>query len=225
MFATLTLVVALVCDGVTDNTAILNNAIAQANATNEKIIELPASNKPCVFNSQPTPITDGLSLVGQGKSNTTLQFNQNNLTFIRLREQGSTIANLSLTPGPNNSGSIGIGVQCDNGPSGCGNHVIEHIWVSSIYGSTWGVPINVDGNRTVAPLGARTLFFNDVSVFNGEYWSVVLHNCISCEWFGGGAYRGAGTTDAVYVGGTSTNVRLDMTYNRGTAVVSGLRNP
>lgn len=224
MLATLAIIASLVCDGVTDNGPLLSHAIDVAKVINEKVIELPAEPD-CFFATQPKPLEDGITLMGHGKSNTVLIFGMSDATFIRLRKQGSGLRDLTIAAGPGTYGSIGIGVQCDNGPHGCGNHVIEHVWITSLSGNTWGVPLNIDGNRQVAPIGARSIFLNDVTLFNAQYWAAVFSNCHGCEWFGGGAYQGAGTTGGIFVGNGSTNTRIDANFDKSKSSLSGMRNP
>jgi hypothetical protein len=74
------------------------------------------------------------------------------------------------------------------------------VWITGE--GTYTLPLFLDGlNRTVAPIGLRTVRLDNVTVFNGTWWAVEWWNCVSCEWFGGGVYQGFGTTQAIVVGG------------------------
>jgi len=42
-----------------------------------------------------------------------------------------------------------------------------------------------------------------VSVFNATWQAMTWWGCVSCEWFGGGAYQGFGTTQAIVIGGNN----------------------
>jgi len=200
---------ALLCDGKTDDTQAWNEAIAEARSGRYKQVELPAGR--CIFKSAPAPIEKGVSVKGQGKSSTILE-SQFSGTFIRVLDNGSTLEDFTIWAGENVAGGIGLSLSAANGASG--NHVLKHLWITSGYGSTWSVPLHVDGSmQKTAPVGIRTVTLHDVSVFNGVSWAAVFWNCVSCEWFGGGAYQGKGRTQAIAVGGGSVNMRIDATID------------
>lgn len=197
---------ALLCDGKTDDTQAWNDAIAKAKAGRDRQVELPAGR--CVFKSAPAPIEKGVSVKGQGKSSTILESQFSGGAFIRVLDNGSTLEDFAIWAGEGVFGGVGLSLSAASGASG--NHVLKHLWITSGYGSTWGVPLHVDGSmQRAAPVGIRTVTLHDVSVFNGVSWAAVFWNCIGCEWFGGGAYRGAGMTQAIAVGGGSVNMRID----------------
>lgn len=197
---------ALACDGVTDDTQAMANALQMAEQGRDKTVELPSGT--CVFASQPPPITRGVSVRGQGKSWTVLQCNGSGLSCVRLREQGTNLRDLSVWTGPGTWGNIGIAIQCNNSAA-CGNHVLEHVWVSSP-GALWASALVIDGSsRTASPAGARTVVMNDVSLFNSASWNAVITGCHSCEWRGGGIYPGGGANLGAYITGGTTRFRLD----------------
>lgn len=213
---TILFLAALACNGTTDDTAAFNQALELAYAGRDKTIELPAGT--CIFNSTPNQIRNGVNVKGQNKSHTVLQFNQG--TGLRLCDQGSVLSNFSITTGPSVNGSIGLHLtNCDGKTAG--NHVIEHMWITSVYGRSWTAPLILDGSlRTAPPQGLRTVTLNDVSTFNATWWSASVWDCIGCEWRGGGTYQGQGTTSAIAVGGPqATNNVVDMNYDKATSVI------
>jgi hypothetical protein len=205
------------CDGVTDNTPALNaaNAAALASAT-DKTVNIPAGN--CLFASQPNLITNGVSLIGQGKGTTVLIRGYSG-NFLRLLGNGVRIENLSLHAGAGTSGGIGIEMVASNTLGAGGNHVLRHIWITSGSGATWAIPLGAWGDgRTIAPIGIRTIYMQDVTVFNATFQAMTWWHCHGCEWYGGGAYQGSGTTQQIVVG-PGTNNRIDANYDKAAAII------
>lgn len=212
-----------VCDGVTDDTPALNADIAVALGGPDKIIEFPG--RQCAFLSQPMPISGSVSLIGQSKSSTVLirKFNGNLLT---VHGQGTRIENLTLYADAGTTGGIGIYMESSESLGAGGNHVIRSVWITGK--GTWAIPLFAMGQfKTVAPIGIRTITLQDVSVFNATSWAAELWNCIGCEWFGGGAYQGFGTTQAIAIGGGSVKNRVDANIDWAASTVwsGAMRTP
>lgn len=186
-----------VCDGITDDTQAFNDQIAAQARSRDRVIEFPSAQ--CAFYSQPDPIYNGISLVGQGKSSTVL-IRKYSGTFLTVRGNGSRIQDLTIYADAGTSNGFGIFLVADNNSVG-GNHVLRSIWVTG--NGTWGIPIFLYGTeRTIPPIGIRTVTAYDVSVFNAEFWAFECWDCIGFEWHGGGAYQGFGATQAIAIGGT-----------------------
>lgn len=186
-----------VCDGITDDAPALTAQILSASQSADKEIVFPA--RQCAFYSAPAALVRGVSLIGQGKSNTVLirKFNGN---FLTIYEQGSRVESLTIYADPGTSGGIGIYMVSSEARGAGGNHVVRSVWITGI--GTWVVPLFGDGTlKTTAPKGLRAVTLTDVSVFNATFWAYTCWDCVSVEWFGGGAYQGFGTTQAVAIGG------------------------
>lgn len=179
----------------------LNAALADAQAGSDKTIWIPAGQ--WFLASKPDAVKNGIRLVGEGKSDTILTRNYSNDDFLVLVQNGSMIRDLTIWAGSGTSGGTAIHAIADNGANGPGgNHRIQDVWITSGSGATWAIPLFLDGlNRTIDPIGIRTVRMDNVTVFNATAWAVEWWNAISCEWIGGGAYQGAGITDHLAIGG------------------------
>jgi hypothetical protein len=186
------------CDGLTDNTPALNAAIAAAQgAVADKVIRLPAGQ--CLFKSQPAALADGVALIGQGKTATVLQRAYNG-NFLRITGEGVRVENLTIWANAGTTGGIGIEMLASDALGPGGNHVIRSVWISGE--GKWTIPLGAWGHeRNAAPAGIRAVMLQDVSVFNATWQAMTFWGCVSCEWFGGGAYQGFGTTQAIVIGG------------------------
>lgn len=186
------------CDGVTNLTPAWNAAVDTLKASlTDKTITFSAGQ--CLFNSQPVPLEDGVSVVGQGKSATLLIRNYSG-TFITVYGQGTHIRDLTVYAAAGTSGGVGLHAVSSNliGPGG--NHVFSHLWITG--NGTYSYTLYLEGwQRTIAPIGMRTVFMLDVTLFNATSWAAQWWGCVGCEWFGGGVYQGFGTTQAIAVGG------------------------
>jgi hypothetical protein len=211
-----------------DCTPALNSAIAAALAGDDKTIHVPAGQ--WMFMTPPNPISGGIRIIGEGKSDTVLTRAYSNGEFLVIVQNGSEVKDLTLWAGPGTSGGIGIHMIADNAPNGAGgNHVIEDIWITSGTGGTWAIPIYLDGlNRTIAPHGIRAVTLRDVNVFNATSWAMEWWNTVACEWYGGGAYQGAGTTQSIAVGGplaTENLIHAQIDQASSTIWTGALRSP
>lgn len=204
-----------VCDGVADVSPAFNNAVAAAIASpSDKVVSLPAGN--CVFYSKPATLRDGVAVIGQGKSVTVLRRAYNG-SFFTLTGQGVRLEHLTIYADQNTSGGVGVEMLASEALGAGGNHVLRHLWVTGR--GTWVIPLGAWGqDKTTAPIGIRTVYMSDVNVFNATYQALTLWHCHACEWVGGGAYQGFGTTQQVVIG-PGTNVRVDANYDRAQAVI------
>lgn len=209
-----------VCDGLTDVTASWNADIAKLTASStDKTLDIPAGN--CVFRSRPVPLRLGVSIRGQGKSTTVLirAYSAVNDGFITIYNQGSTIRDLTIFAAPGTHGGIGLYIESSDAAKG-GNHEIQNVWVTG--GGTWYIPMMAYGEiSTTPPAGVRAILMNNVNLFNGTVWLLVWWDCIACEWIGGGAYQGAGSTSNIAVGGTRSEKNV-INANISGAVTSSV---
>lgn len=206
-----------VCDGLTDNTPALNAAIAAALASpSDKVINIPTGR--CMMLSKPSPLSGGVSIVGQGKSNSVLvrAYSGDVLT---ITGNGTNIRDLTIFAEPGTHGNFGIHMIANEAVGAGGNHTIENVWVTG-NGGTYGSAIFADGaGKTTAPAGIRTIFMKDVTAFNSTFWSVNWWNCIACEWYGGGVYQGFGTMQGIAVGGGTQASRIDANIPMATSTI------
>jgi hypothetical protein len=187
-----------------DTTPALNAAVTAALAGPDRTIHVPAGQ--WTFTTPPATIAGGVSsgvqLVGEGKSNTILTRAYSGGEFLLITGNGSVIRDLSIWAGAGTSGGVAIHLLASDAVGAGGNHRIENVWITSGTGGTWLLPLYLDGaNRTLAPVGIRTVRLDNVAVFNATWWAMEWWNAIACEWIGGGAYQGQGTTQAIAVGG------------------------
>jgi hypothetical protein len=212
-----------------DCTPALNAALAAASGPT-RTIHIPAGE--WAFLTQPNVFTMSQRLIGEGKHVTYLTFGLSNSHFIQMQSSGAGLRELSLLAGAGTSGSVALrGFTSDDPAIGAGgNHVIEDVWITSKVGATWAIPLFLDGAaRTIAPAGIRTVALRNVTVFNATLWAVEWWNTIACEWYGGGAYQGAGTTQSLAIGGplaTENLIHADLPGAPTSTVAPGaLRSP
>jgi len=185
------------CNGVTDDTPSLNSQLHAQEFSDDHEISFPSGQ--CAFYSQPDPIIRGMSLLGQSKS-TTVFIRKYSGSFLTIYGNGSRIENLTIYAAPGTAGGIGIYMIADESHGAGGNHDIENVWITG--NGTWDIPIFGSGTgKTNSPKGLRTITLRDVNLFNAKIWAFECWDCVGAEWFGGGAYQGFGTTQAVVFGG------------------------
>jgi hypothetical protein len=185
------------CDGVTNDTPALDAQVLAAVTGRDKEISFPSGQ--CLFFSPPAPIRGGVSLLGQSKS-TTVFIRKYSGNFLTIYGNGSRIENLTIYADAGTSGGVGIYAVANETEGAGGNHVLKHLWITG--SGTWAIPVFLDGSgKTVAPKGIRTVTAWDLSVFNATGWALECWDCVGFEWFGGGAYQGFGTTQAIVIGG------------------------
>jgi hypothetical protein len=172
------------------------------------------------FATPPPILTGGVSLMGQGKSTTVLQRDYSGGEFLVVRQNGTRIQDLTLWAGPGTSGGVGLHLIADAADAG-GNHVIQALWITGP--GTWTLPLFLDGSmRTVDPIGIRTVTLIDVNVFNATWWAAEWWNAVGCQWSGGGAYQGHGTTQLIAVGGALSQLNLiDAIIDPGSTIWAG----
>lgn len=212
-----------------DCTPALNAALAAATGS-VRTIHIPAGE--WAFLTQPNVFTMSQRLIGEGKHVTYLTYGLSNSHFIRMQSSGAGLREVSLLAGAGTSGSVALHCFTSDDPSigAGGNHVIEDVWITSKVGATWGIPLFLDGSaRTTAPAGIRTVSLRNVVVFNGTIWAAEWWNTVACEWFGGGAYQGAGTTQSIVIGGplaTGNLIHANLPGATASSVAPGsLRSP
>lgn len=203
---------ALYCDGVTDDTAMYTAAIEYARVGTDKTVELPAGI--CLMKQRTPELRDGVNLIGQNQSYSIIQCNVGGTSCVRVCMQGSRVENLAIWAGPQTRGGVGLqAVSCWG--EAAGNHVFRNLTINSAPGGgLWLYTVQMDGsNRPTGPAGLRNVLLDNVAAFNATWTLASFWNCHTCEWRGGGAWQGAGTARGISVG-QSTNVRLDMVYER-----------
>lgn len=181
-----------------DTTPALAAAVTAACAGPDRTVTFGAGHY--VFLTQPAPITCGVTLVGQGIWQTylTRAYNGTLLTF--RTPLGGGARDLTIYAAPGTHSGIAIHVHSSDAQGPAGNQIFQHLVVSGE--GTWLLPIFLDGTaRTIPPNGVRTVLMVNVKVFNATWWAVEWWNCVGCEWYGGGAWAGFGTTQAIAVGG------------------------
>lgn len=212
------------CDAVTDDTPSLNSQVAGALLSSYKEIHFPAGQ--CVFLSAPSPITGGVSLIGHGKSSTVFMRKYSG-NFLTIYGQGSRIENLTLYADAGTTGGIGIHMVSNENIGAGGNHVLRSLWITG--SGIWAIPVFMDGSgKTVAPKGIRTVTAFDLSVFNATSWALECWDCVGFEWFGGGAYQGFGTTQAIVIGGpNAANSYVNAMIDKAASTIypSAMRVP
>lgn len=184
-----------------DCTPALNAALAAAQGS-IRGIHIPAGE--WAFLTKPNVMTKSQHLVGEGKHVTYLTFGLSNSHFLVMYSDGCALKDISLLAADGTSGSVALHCVAADDPSigSGGNHTIEDVWITSKVGATWGIPLFLDGQaRYATPYGIREVSMRNVVVFNGTIWAVEWWNAVACEWFGGGAYQGAGTTQSLAIGG------------------------
>lgn len=190
-----------------DNTQAFNSALKEACNGTDREIYFPAGTYN--FYYPPDPNQCGVTLRGSGEWFTILQRQYSDGEFIQFHGNGGGLKDIAIWAARGTSGGVGLHLKASNliGPGG--NQILQNVVISG-YG-TYTLPLFLDGaERTVEPTGIRTVFMQNVKVFNSTWWAVEFWNAIGCEWFGGGAWQGYGTYQGIAVGGPlSTGNRID----------------
>lgn len=209
----------------TDTTPALNAAVSAAIATDDKTIYFSAGQYS--FQTIPNAFPSLIRLVGQGLSATVFRRAYSGGKFLTLTGNGCGVKDLTLYANSGTSGGYGIHMIASDTLGAGGNHQIENVWITGK--GTWAIPLFLDGiNKLQAPAGLRTVHLTNVSVFNATLWAAEFWNCVSCEWFGGGAYQGFGTTQALAVGGalgTKNRIDANIDWAASTVWAGQMRGP
>ena len=174
---------------------------------------------------------DGVTIIGTGQWTTHLTrayLPVNSFDpFIRLEGRGSRLQGFEITTLPGTTNGFGLSIYADNSRPG-GKHHIEHLRIAGQdHLGTWKVALHMNGeDRTINPVGMRSVHLNDVVVFDSTAWLATFRGCLSCEWYGGGAYQGGGTTNGINVAATSQKTRIDADIDwASSSVVGSMRGP
>jgi len=187
-----------------DTTPALAAALIDAQHGRDRTIHFWAGEY--AFLTPPPVLSGGVQLIGEGKFNTKLTRHYSNGEFLVGDGNGLGFKNLALWTAPSTSGGIALHLIASDVAGRGGKHVIEDVRIlggrAEPVAGTFALPLYLDGtNRLTPPVGIRAVTLRNVTVFGATLHAVQWWNCISCEWFGGGVYRGNGTTDGIVVGG------------------------
>ena len=184
----------------------------------QRVISLDAGRYE--FLTPPDPLNCGISLKGQGvwQSYLVRQYSEGEFLIFH-GELGGGLRDLTVYAGQGTSGGVAVHVQASDFLGPVGNQVFQNVVIDG--DGTWALPLFLDGwQRTQSPAGVRTVFLQNVKVFNATWWAVEWWGAIGCEWFGGGAWQGGGTTQAIAVGGPmSTGNRIDAMIDWSTSTI------
>ena len=169
------------------------------------------------FHTSITRLIDdgGIMLRGRGSWNTFLRrnFSQDPAeNFIEIQGRGSGVEHLAIVTAPGTTGGRGLYMFCDNSTLPGGKHAIRDVRISGtlvdgVHQGTFNVPFFARGDaRTISPIGMRQIFIENLTVFDGQAWLAQFWGCLSCEWFGGGAWQAGGTAKGIAIGGTLPGV-------------------
>ena len=189
-----------------------NAAMAAARAGPDRTVRLQAGQY--YFFTPSDPIPRDVTVEGQGMLATTLmpRYALGKWdAFIRLWEVGSTLRRLTIWAGPDHHGTgIGLSLAAWEGAGmPQGYHVVEDVTITGPSDGLWNVSLLAIGDQKIsAPIGIRLLSLRNVRVYGGASYAAALWGCVSCEWFGGGAWQGLGANGRVYVGGTNAQKNL-----------------
>jgi len=156
--------------GTTDNTTPYNNAIAALASKGGGTLYIPEGNY--YFMSRPNSITQGVSIVGDGKSNTILtkdyieSTDTNGFIDHDVTNNGSFIRDLQIYN--NKSGGSGISIIAT--ATDCADFVtFQNLYITGNGTNEWKYPVYVDGDlRTGSPQGCRDLRILNCDLFEGE---------------------------------------------------------
>lgn len=99
------------------------------------------------------------------------------------------------------TGGSAISVIPDVGGSG-GPGAFNHVRIS-VTGGTWSYSLYVDGSNLTSPIGVRTLYFNDLTVFGASTRAVYLKSVVHLDWQGGAISQAGGTNGGLEITGTA----------------------
>lgn len=153
------------------------------------------------FLSAPDPIPANVTVEGAGMMLTCLVRTFQGGTFLHFAGAGQTVRRLCLWAADGTHGGTAVAVVAqDSEARPTGYQVFEDLLVTG--GGTWEIPLLLDGSRKlIAPIGVRLVMLRNVRLLNATRSAAEWINCIACEWYGGGAWQGGGSTQAVRVGG------------------------
>ena len=199
-----------------DVTPAWNAAIQAARTGPAKTIHLDAGQY--YFYTRPGPIDSAIRILGDGKSSTVLRRAFSGGDFIVVRGLGSSIQDLTIWAEEGTTGGVGLHIISDEQAPG-GHNDFRNIWITGM--GTYALPLFLDGlKRTSSPNGLRGTRLDNVTVFNGTWYTAELWNCINCQWYGGAIHQGFGTVHKLVIGGPlSTNNRIDLLYEKNNAII------
>jgi hypothetical protein len=220
-------------DGVTDNTATFNAAVAQVCAsTTTRTLYMPAGKYR--FGSPPNAIPCALNLVGEGKAVTWLIRDYSGMGeyFLKIiggqdTYGGGSIRDLAIYTSPNGIGGIAIWVLpspdvdptvLTKNPHGL---LIDNVQIAkwSTAGGSWAFGIYLDGTHNPGPgaIGARAIAIRNTSVSSFTVYPVYLNMAYGTRMTEVDAYIALGGGQYL-VGCTNSS---NTTLTSGTLTVSG----
>lgn len=227
------------CDG-SDTTPAFNAAVAAAMAST---IDRTITALPCKYEFFTAPskiVADGgITIEGTSPWSTIFErmFSQGpSDPFIELQGRGHIVRQLAIETAPGTSGGIGLYFYADNTTPPGGKSRVEQVRIAGtnvdvngvpMHEGTWTVDLWAYGSlRTTQPEGIRVLDMRFVELFDATRTPMEWWGCLACSWYGGGAYQGGGTTQAVIVGGPlGQKNRIDADIDMSVASLVGMRGP
>jgi hypothetical protein len=184
-----------------DNTAALNEALADCVTLGKRMISFPAGM--FGFSSQPSAI-DGIRIVGQGKTATYLvrNYSGNFLKFGGGLLGGSGLEDLGVLAGSGTSGGYGIHLVGSSTETPDFS-TFKSLLVSS-GGGTFAFPFLLDGSLRTSPQGVRNVRVSNSDFFAGTSGAAQIYNGVAVYMDAVGCYPAGGTSGTLYVQGGST---------------------
>jgi len=212
-----------------DTTPALNAALVDACGGSDRTVHFLAGEY--AFLTPPAPLCSAIRLVGEGDYATKLTRGYSSADFLVGYGLGIYVRDLAIWTADGTSGGIGLHLIASDATGPGGKHVIENV---RVLGGTAELPLGtfargiyLDGlARSLDPIGIRAVSMRNVLLWSATEWTAVWWNCISCEWYGGGAYQGIGTTQGIAVGGplgTKSWIEADIDWAHSTVWSGALR--
>ena len=184
-----------VCNSLTDASGPWAQAMATANAGQDKQVRMPANCR-YAFTQQPAPIPAGVTVIGQGPSTSGLEARFSNGLLIDLRGTGAQLHGVYLWAPKGFQNNVGLLIQPRTGqPGGAGYEIVRDVVITSGDGGDWLVPLYVDGQFNTLngrPFGARAVQLDNVRAFGGTYACAILWDAPDLQWLSGNCHRGTG---------------------------------
>lgn len=213
--------------GVADNTPALNAAIAAG--VSVRFRAGAAYN----FTTAPNCISKTFRILGSPFTDQLTQLNRNyneadpTRGLLCWTTGEMTVANVIIVNSATTTGGAGVSYVCAT-MGGCSGHLFNVRITSASNVNSWQHTLYVDGSISTSPIGIRTLYLNNVTVFGALTRAAYIRSVVHFNWNSGSINQAGGSDGSLELTGTagapSSENSINLDYVSGNILFDRFSN-
>jgi hypothetical protein len=213
--------------GVANNTTAFNAAVAAGRGVRFR------AGGSYNFTTAPNCISKAFRITGPPFSDQLAQLNRNYNEATATRglfcwtTGEMNVANVFIVNNAANTGGAGLSYVCAT-QGGCLGHLFNVRISSSSDANSWQYSIYVDGSTSTSPIGVRTFYMNNVTIFGALTRAAYFKSVVHLTWLGGATNQAGGSDGGLELTGTagapSSENNLNLDYVNGNVILDRFSN-